>query len=139
MSDTETLEAQNDQRVESRRATFETLRNKKRAQREVSIVLVEGEEPVTFLFRAIGSVEYDRLLTDNPPTKDQIAQGSSFNVNTFGPALLSKVVADPAMTVAEWTEIWTSPEWSGGEISTLYGTAMELCSRNLNLGPIAAG
>lgn len=139
MSDTETLEAQNDQRAQSRRATFETLKNKKRAQREVSIVLTEGEEPVTFLFRAIGSVEYDRLLTDNPPTKDQIAQGASFNVNTFGPALLARVVADPPMNVSEWAEIWNSPDWSGGEIASLYGTAMELCSRNLNLGPTAAG
>lgn len=139
MSDTEALEVQSEQRAAAQRATFEALKAKKPAEREVSIVLNEGEPPASFLFRAISAPRYDKLMTANPPTKEQLADGAAFNVNTFGPALLAGVVAEPQMTVEQWTEIWNSDEWSGGEISGLYSTAMELCSRGLNLAPTAAG
>jgi hypothetical protein len=137
--ETDQLEAQNEQRAESRRATFEAMASKRRAEREVSVVLNEGDEPVSFLFRAISAPQYDRLVTANPPTKDQLADGAAYNINTFGPALLAKVIAEPAMTVEQWKEIWNSDDWSGGEISGLFSTSMELCSRGLNLAPTAAG
>lgn len=133
------LEAQAAQREDSKRATFEKMASKRRAEREVSVVLNEGEDAVSFLFRAIGITEYDRLVTDHPPTKDQLAQGSAYNINKFGPALLHMVVVEPSLSVEQWREIWNSPDWSGGEISGLFSTAMELCSRGLNLAPTAAG
>src|SRR5947209_3430220 len=113
MTDTEVLETQTAQRDGARRATFDALKAKKRAERVLSVVLNEGEEPVSFLFRALGVTEYDRLITDNPPNKEQLATGAGFNINTFGPALLHKVCIEPELSDAQWREIWNSPDWSG--------------------------
>jgi hypothetical protein len=135
---TDQLEAQNEQRAASRRATFEAMANKRRAEREVSVVLNEGEEPVSFLFRALGIRDYDRLVTEYPPTKDQMAQGAAFDINKFGPALLSQSVIEPPLSIEQWRSIWNGQNWSGGEISGLYSVAMELSSKGLNLAPTAA-
>lgn len=136
---TEALEVQNAQRDGARRATLDLLKAKRRAEREVAFTLNEGEDPVSLLFRAVGVTAYDRLVTANPPNKEQLANGAGFNINTFGPSLLANVVVEPSMSAAEWTEIWNSPEWSGGEVSQLFTIAMELCNRGLDLTPTEAG
>lgn len=137
---TEALEAQSAQRAAAHMATMDTLRTKRRGEKQVGpLVLNEGEEPVTFLFRAVSAPDYDKLITASPPTKDQLVAGSGFDVNKLGPALLARVCADPQLSVAEWTELWNSPEWSGGEIGYLFNEAMTLCNRGLSLAPTAAG
>lgn len=131
----ETVAARQEQSKESKRATFELLKSKPRAEREVTFLMdtAEGKEEVTFLFRAIGSVSYDRLLTKNPPTTEQRAEGASYNVNTFAPALLSAVCAEPEMSATQWSEIWNSPDWNRGEIMQLFVSAIELCNQGMDV------
>jgi len=120
----------------SKRVTFEMLKTKPRAEQEITFLMnTEGgkKEEVTFLFRSIGSVDYDRLLTKNPPTTEQRAEGASYNINTFAPAILSSVCAEPEMSPTQWSEIWNSPDWNRGEIMQLFVSAVELCNQGMDI------
>lgn len=121
------------QSSQSKRATLEILRKKKRKTK--SLDLMVNDEAYTFTFRAIGALEYDRLVTDAPPTIDQRSQGSSYNINVFGPSLMAVVVVDPRMSKDEWDEIWRSPDWNRGELMTLFSEAVEVCNATLSVGP----
>ena len=127
------------QRGAAKRATLAKLRGKRRVEKEFSVVLAEGEDPVTFLFRSIGAQDYDRLITKCPPTKEQQAEGGAYNTDRFAPLLLSRVCAEPVLDEAEWAEIWTSPDWNRGEVSALFWTAVNLCNQGLDLNPIGPG
>lgn len=133
------LEAQTKQRAISRRATLEQLRNKKRAEREIFVRLSADEEPVSFLFRALGGQDYDKLVTKCPATTEQVAQGGTYDPERFAPMLLSRVCVEPALDEAEWKELWTSTDWSRGEAGDLFFAAVQLCNKGLDVGPTAAG
>lgn len=132
------LKAQEEQRKQAKRATFEALKGKKRAELEFEIALSKDEDPVSFLFRAIGAVDYDKLLMKHPPTLEQKADNSTYNQDTFAPALLARVCVEPVMDEAEWKQIWNSGDWNRGEIGQLFWTAVELCNKGLSLNPIEA-
>jgi|688.fasta_scaffold54239_3 hypothetical protein len=133
-----TVEARAAQRADSKATTLSLLRNKKRAQREIVFEL-SGEDgkpvEVTLVFRAIGTQDYDRLLTKFPPTIEQKAEGSSYDINRFAPELMSKVCIEPEMSAKEWSEIWNSPDWNRGETMDLFVAAVEICSRGLKAVP----
>jgi hypothetical protein len=113
------------------RATFAAFQSKKRAEREVTLTV--NDEEMTMLFRAIGSSEYDKLIAKCPPTYDQKAQGTTYNIDKFGPQILSKVCVDPDLTVEQWDEIWNSENWNRGEIMQIFLVATELCNRGFDI------
>lgn len=117
------------------RATLEGLRGKKRAEKELTLLL-NGDE-VTFLLRAISAKDYDRLLNQCPPNVEQRAAGSVYNINSFAPGLLSRVVVDPELNEDQWLELWTSPDWNRGELMTFFAECVDLCNTGLSLGPTA--
>lgn len=131
------LAVQNAQRQGARRATLDMMRAKRRKPKEFTAEL--ADEEVTFLYAAIGNVDYDKLLTECPPTTAQRAEGAVYNQDKFAPELLSRVCVEPKLTAEEWTEIWTSPDWSRGETGNLFYEAVNLCGQGLNLTPTAAG
>jgi len=134
--ETEALKSRTQQRESSKRATFDLLKNKPRAEREVLLRIPDESgvvQEVTMMFRAIGSQEYDKLLTKNPPTTEQKADGGSYNVNTFGPDLLAHVCIEPEMDKKEWLEVWNSADWNRGEIMQLFLVAVELCNKGLDI------
>lgn len=138
--DTAVLAAKNGQREGARRATLDMLRDKRPAEREVAVKLnPDDEEPVTFLLRALPATAYDRLVTKHPPTTDQQADGNSFNVDTFAPALMAAVIIEPAAEDRFWRERWADPNWGRGEIASLYFACSELCNRGLDLAPFDSG
>lgn len=130
---TEEVIAKESQRQASKRATRDKLRGKKPAEKVVKIYLPGEEEQVELVFRAISHHEYDKMQAKFPPTMDQRAQGESFNIDKFAPSLLSKVVTDPDMSVEDWAEIWTSDTWSRGECAQLFGEAVDICVRGMNI------
>lgn len=113
------------------RATFAAFQTKKRAEREISIKI--NDEDVTMLFRAIGATDYDKLIAKCPPTYEQKAAGSTYNVDKFGPMILAKVCIDPELTVDQWTEIWNSENWNRGEVMQIFFVATELCNRGFDI------
>ena len=133
----EAVQAKEAQRQTAKRATLEQLRGKRRAEDEFEVEL--NGEPVSFLFRSIGSTVYDKLVTRHKPTTEQKAAGQPFNVDTFAPALLARVCVEPVLDDREWAEIWNSEDWNRGELMDLFGRAVALCNRGLDPAPIAAG
>lgn len=132
---TDAIEAREEQRKASKRATFDMLRNKKAVEKTISFNLNDEDDPheVEMLFRAISHVEYDRIQSKCPPTTEQRAQGEPFNVEEFAPSLLSKVVIEPEMSIGDWKEIWSSPSWSRGECANLFAEAVNICTRGLDI------
>lgn len=126
----------------TKRATFDRLSKKKRAERELPITLVgdDGEEEEVFiLFRAIGATAYDDLIAKHTPTAKQKLDGAVYNIDTFAPALIAACSVDPDLSYAEAKAIWDSEEWSRGEVMTLFGGCVELNNKGLNAPFIAAG
>lgn len=129
------------QSAASKRVTFDRLSKKGRAEREVQVQLPDGEggtETLTLLFKAVGAKEYDRLLSAHPPTAKQKLEGATYNLDTFGPALISAVCVDPELTFEEAKALWNSEDWSRGEIMTLFGNAVEICNQGMDV-PFTAG
>jgi hypothetical protein len=125
----------------SKRATFERLKLKPRLSREVILKMPNEDnalEEVTLLFKSIGSLDYDKLLTKNPPNTEQKAEGNSYNIHTFAPALLSKVCTEPEMSEEDWSEIWNSPDWNRGEVMQLFMSAVEICNQGMEVPPTEA-
>ena len=134
--ETDVIEAREEQRKASKRATFDILKSKKPMEKTVSFSITDddGEEnEVELLFRAISHVEYDRIQAKCPPTMEQRSQGEPFNVEEFAPALLTKVVVDPDLSIKEWKEIWSSNAWSRGECAQLFAEAVNICTRGLDI------
>lgn len=127
----EELKSKDEQRKESKRLTFDMLKEKSRTEEEVKVVL--GGQEHTMLFRAVGAKEWDRLISKNPPTTEQKADGQAFNPDTFGPALLAASSVDPDLTVKQWSEIWNSDDWSRGEITDIYSAALRLSNKGLDI------
>jgi hypothetical protein len=138
-SEAPAVEAKAKQREKAKRATFDMLIGKKPNSEEFTVPFGPDGQQVSFLFVAIGSADYDQLLTDHPPTTEQRASGATFNINSFGPALLALVSREPALSVGNWTELWTSPAWGRGELMGLFWRAANLCTKEVDPTPIAAG
>jgi hypothetical protein len=133
------VEAKAKQRDKAKRATFEMLMGKKPNRDEFTVPFGPDGQRVSFLFVSVGAKEYDELLTEHPPTQEQRAASATFNVNTFGPALLAAVCREPGLSVGNWSELWTSPTWGRGELMGLFWRAANLCSKEVDVTPIDAG
>jgi hypothetical protein len=130
-----TQEARSKQSAASKRATFEKLTHKPRAEKELTLYLGENgkSEEATLLFRAINTKEYDKLLGKYPPKPEQRAEGANYNIDAFGPALISRTLVEPELDEAQVKELWNSEDWSRGEIMTLFSAAVEVCMRGLDI------
>lgn len=137
MTDPAVLEAQNAQREGARRATFEAMKSKPRAEDDFTVLI--GGEPMSFLFRSIGGKSYDKLIDECPANMDQMARGEQYDEEKFAPELLARVCVEPEMAPKQWQEIWASPDWSRGERMNLFGRAVTVCLKGLEPGPTVAG
>lgn len=102
-----------------------------------------------FKFRSIGRKKYDKIVNDHPASNKQIEKEkseaarfgvapefSSWNGDTFPPALLHAAAVNSELTIDDWNEIWNSDEWSHIELTALMGAAFEANSsrRMVDLG-----
>lgn len=132
MTEAKTQTARRKQSAADKRATIEKLKGKAPATQEFSIY-IDGDEELTLKFRAIGAREYDKLVAKHPPKAEQRAEGQSFNIDTFAPALISAVSVEPEITPEDAKEIWNAPEWSRGDLMVLFRNAVELNNRGVDI------
>lgn len=121
---------------ESRSATFADLIKKPVRSKTLTLKVPgdDGEEQeLTLTVRAIGQRDYDALLALHPPTKAQKADGDSYNIETFCPALLARSLVDPVITDEEAIEIWTSDAWSRGELTALFFACVDVNNKGLDI------
>lgn len=121
----------------SSRATLDQLiKSKKPFEKEVTITVTDdtgGEVEVSVLFRAIGGTEYDKLVSQFPPTKGQRDEGLSFNIDRFAPALISRCAVEPEIPIEDAKELWESESWNRGERMALFMGAVECCTKGLDI------
>jgi hypothetical protein len=131
-----TTEARQKQSAADKRATIDELINKPRSTTEFSLYLANGNsEPkeVTLKYQAIGMRAYDKLVAKYPPKPEQRAEGSSFDIDTFAPALIAACAVEPEISIAQAKEIWDSEDWSRGDVMVLFRNAVELNNRGLDI------
>jgi hypothetical protein len=118
-----------------RQATAEDLVNKPARHQDwpISVPSEKGDIELNLSLVALSAIAYDELMAAHPPTKDQKAEGSAYNPDTFAPALISAVVADPKMSEEQTTAIWTSETWNRGELRDLFMGCVNICSRGLDV------
>lgn len=138
MADTaaKTVESRAKQSQASKRATMEQLFNKPRNTAEFSLYLSDGNggtTEVTLKYRAIGVRAYDRLVSKHPPKPEQRADGSSFDIDTFAPALIAACSLEPEISPEDAKALWDSDEWSRGDVMVLFREAVELNNRGLDV------
>jgi hypothetical protein len=131
-----TVEARQKQSTASKRATLDQLVNKPRSVTEFSLYLSDGNggtNEVTLKYQAIGMRAYDRLVAKHPPKPEQRAEGSSFDIDSFAPALIAACSVEPELSPAEAKQIWESDDWSRGDVMVLFRNAVELNNRGLDI------
>lgn len=131
MPDVKIQAARNEQSVQDKQSTLDKLLGKKRREETLKIN-VNGEE-ISLHFAAISYNELDKLQAKHPPTQDQRVNGATFNRNTFPPALIAACSVDPVISESEARTIWTSPDWSTGELNTLFDAVSALCMKGLDV------
>ena len=86
-----------------------------------------------FVFSSIGPKNFDDLIAENPPTKEQLdkveeAGGDpkelGWNPDTFAPALLAKSCKSHSLSKEEWASLWEDPNWNSAELGDLFNTAL---------------
>ena len=131
-----TTEARQKQSQAQKRATVDELVNKPRSTTEFSLFLNDGDggsNEVTLKYQAIGMRAYDRLVAKHPPKPEQRAEGASFDIDSFAPALIAACSVDPEITPSEAKQIWDSEDWSRGDVMVLFRNAVELNNRGLDI------
>lgn len=81
------------------------------------------EATVTLRLEAITSKHYDQLVAAHPG-----GERTSFNPDTFPPALISACLVEPRMTEAEVGELLE--HWPAGDAVKLFTAAQSLCVRS---------
>lgn len=105
------------------------LVGKKRRTKKVTLEL-DGDQ-IELEFGAISSKKIDELYSANQPTAEQRIKGMAFNPETFNPALVSACAIEPKISEEDATEIFTSENWSTGELSFLVEICSDLCLQGL--------
>jgi hypothetical protein len=124
------------------RATAAQFKGKKRRTTDFEVNLPDEAGKIktfTVELTALGSKEYDDLIAEHPPTKEQKDQGASYNPDTFHPALISRVLTDPVLTEDDVVEIWGSEDWSSGELASLFLACNRVCANGLDVPFKSAG
>jgi hypothetical protein len=120
-----------------RQATADDLLTKSARVQELEISL--GEKTVVVSLVAISADEYDEMLAEHPPTKAQKEEGNTYNPETFPPALIAAVMAEPKITLEQAQTIWKGKTWSRGELRDLFMNCVNLCNRGLDVPFTFAG
>jgi hypothetical protein len=139
--ETKVLSARQKQSQQSKAATLDLLKGKKRAERTFSVYLdVDGEkQELELTFRAIGAQAYDKLVAKHPPKAEQRVEGASFNIDTFGPALIAACSVSPEISEQDAKEIWESEAWSRGDLMVLFRNAVDLNNQGFDIPFIGLG
>jgi hypothetical protein len=135
-SDVEVVSARQKQSQADKKSTLDLLKSKSRAKHTFSLYITNGtgeQQEAKITFQALGSRDYDKLVSKHPPKADQRVEGASFDIDTFAPALIAACSLDPEMSAEDALEIWQSDSWSRGDLMVLFRNAVELNNRGLDI------
>jgi hypothetical protein len=97
---------------------------------------------VAMKFKSIGRSKLDKLITNNPPTGQQLedvtkaGKDSSqllWNPETFAPLLIAAASFEPVMTEQEVKDMAEDDKWNSGEFGEMFSAALEANTRHLGV------
>lgn len=92
---------------------------KKKRRVDTKAITLNGEE-VELVIEALPTPELNELQVGHPKRKNNTDDNAlGLNSKTFPPALFARSVREPKLSEDEWADIWTSPDWSAGELGHL--------------------
>lgn len=118
------------------KTALQLLLSKQNTKRVLKLYITdENGEPqeIELTFTSIGSKAYDKLVAKHPPTAEQRLEGSTYNPDTFIPALISVCMTDPEMSDAQAKQLWTSESWSRGDLMAIFGAAMGVNNQGVDV------
>jgi len=125
---TKTVAIQIDGEIANEIAALRSLHSAARDADRLSNKLLKKSQKsiVVFTFKSIGRFNYDKLVSEHPPTKEQKADGADFNAETFPPTLVAAACSDPEISLEESIDMFDSPEWNNAELRALFFGALEV-------------
>jgi hypothetical protein len=105
---------------------------KKKRRVDERKVTMDGDE-VTIQVQALTQKELDDIYAANPKRRNKDTDTTlGANSETFPPALFAASILDPKLNDDEWHDIWTSPDWSPGELGHLLDIVMNTTTRGFD-------
>jgi hypothetical protein len=105
---------------------------KKKKRVEERQLFMDGEE-TTIKVQALTQKQLDDLYAQHPKRRNKEVDNSlGANSENFPPSLFATAILDPKLDEEEWHTIWTSPEWSPGELGHLLDIVMNVTSRGFD-------
>lgn len=95
-------------------------------------IMVNGEQ-LEVTAKALDEKSLRELRAAHPPRKEDKDISLPYNVSTFPADLMAHSVIDPALTHEEWKEIFSSTEWSLGELRELYDAVFEITTSGFDI------
>jgi hypothetical protein len=113
----------------------ETLRDrflKKKRRIEDREITMDGDQ-VQVKIQALTQQQLDDLYSHHQKRRNKdVDNALGANSETFPPALFSLSILDPKLSDDEWHDIWTSPDWSPGELGHLLDLVMNVTTRGFD-------
>jgi hypothetical protein len=107
------------------------LKKKKRVDKQK--ITLDGNV-VEVTVEALPQRQFDDLVAAHPKRRNKEEDDLiGANSKTFPPALFAASVKNPQMSHEEWTDVWTSEEWSPGELGHLLNIVLGTTSRGFDV------
>lgn len=105
---------------------------KKKRRVEERTITMDGEE-VQVKIQALTQQQLDDLYSHHQKRRNKdVDNALGANSETFPPALFSLSILEPDLSEDEWHDIWTSPDWSPGELGHLLDLVMNVTTRGFD-------
>lgn len=96
-------------------------------QEQIDALVEESQTTVVmFTFESIGRPNYDALVEEHQPSKEEQKKGAEFDAETFPPALISASCSDPEIPLEDAIAMFESPKWNNAELRLLFFGALEV-------------
>lgn len=107
------------------------LLNKPKTREVFSLYLGSGEEKfeIEMTAEALSMKDYDKLIAKYPPTEAEKAQGLTYELDKFAPALMAACLVDPDLNLNQAKSLWSGENWSRGDVEGLFSKVLRVNHR----------
>lgn len=120
-----------------KKLTWSALSRKPRRTAEIT-VSISGDEYVGAI-QALSPAEYDALVAQYPPTKEQRDKGEVLDEDRFALALIAACFTQPELSLEQVTTLRENGAWATGEIRELYRRCLEINHAGVSIPFTGAG
>jgi hypothetical protein len=89
----------------------------------------EERQEIEMTVEALSMKDYDKLLSKFPPSEEEKARGLTYELEKFAPALIAACLVDPELTPAQARQLWSSENWSRGDVEGLFSKVLTVNHR----------